>query len=49
MEILPTVILLLAYIAIVVVAIVLGRPSRFTLLEHQRGVLYRRGLPIREV
>jgi regulator of protease activity HflC (stomatin/prohibitin superfamily) len=49
MELLTTILLLLAYIALIAVAILMGRPSRFTLLEHQRGVLYRRGLPIREV
>src|SRR5271165_2818895 len=26
-----------------------GTPSSFALLPHQRGVLYRRGLPVREV
>ena len=27
----------------------LGRPSKVTLLEYQRGILYRRGQPIKEV
>jgi hypothetical protein len=27
----------------------LGAPSSFTLLQHQRGLLYRRGKPVREV
>jgi hypothetical protein len=36
-------------LTLVVLRIAGGRPGRVTLLEYQRGVLYRRGLPVREV
>ncbi len=47
--------MVLATIAWVVLGLVelmrkyFGMPSSFTLLQHQRGVLYRRGMPGREV
>ena len=43
---------LIAWATLALVLVVrnyLGIPSSFTLLEHQRGVLYRRGEPVREV
>ena len=49
MNALGPVLFLSLYVGIVVLGFVLGRPSRFTLLEHQRGVLFRRGLPVKEV
>lgn len=49
MGVLTGVLILALYVVLLVITFVLGRPSRFTLLEHQRGVLYRRGVPVREV
>jgi regulator of protease activity HflC (stomatin/prohibitin superfamily) len=49
MELLTLIIALLVYMALIAFAIIMGRPSRFTLIEYQRGVLYRRGLPVKEV
>jgi len=36
-------------IALLLVRSFFGWPSRFWLLEHQRGILFRRGVPMREV
>lgn len=38
-----------ALIAMLIMRLYLGVPSGFTLLQHQRGVLYRRGIRVREV
>jgi hypothetical protein len=45
-------IILLFWAAVIGLAVYLnskGKATRVTLLEYQRGVLYRRGLPVREV
>lgn len=42
-------VILLAAIGLLVVGRFKGRLSSFTLLEYQRAVFYRRGLPVREV
>ena len=44
-----TILLPLVYIGVLVFLAVMGRPIRFTILEHQRGVLYRRGLPVKDL
>jgi hypothetical protein len=49
MDQLSTIFLLLAYAALIGLFLYVGYPSRFTLLEHQRGILFRRGLPVREL
>jgi hypothetical protein len=36
-------------IATLVVRLYTGTPSSYALLPHQRGILYKRGLPVREV
>lgn len=49
MAIIIQTIVLLSLISLLLLGRFRGRPSSFTLLEYQRAVLYRRGLPVREV
>ena len=44
-----TIICLAFILATVAARLFGGRPTRITLLEYQRGVLYRKGLPVREI
>jgi regulator of protease activity HflC (stomatin/prohibitin superfamily) len=49
MNILLGILFLALYIGLFALGYTLGRPTRHTFLEHQRAVLFRRGLPVKEV